>query len=277
MRSVWIISNLDGHERIAAAETFASVSKWLPRAKHLQVTRHDLSRKIGSLPNDALCFLATHGGYAEDGTLQSLLEKRRILHTHSSAAVARTLINKHRTKLHYLETGIPTPGWKFGGNEFGREFRSCCVKKPLNGGSKRGLRIMMQQAKTSTSSIYEELIPGNKEVSVCILGSERTTALPPVLRLRSTKSIGKLEPAHEPLDLPTAVACSQMAEGIHRSLRAAGITKTDFLLAENGEIFAIETDCHPGLGEGQATLTAARLQGLGAQTVFEGLLSDAIK
>jgi D-alanine-D-alanine ligase len=54
-------------------------------------------------------FIALHGSFGEDGTVQSLLDNRGITYTGSSAAASRLAMNKSASKERFIDAGLPTP------------------------------------------------------------------------------------------------------------------------------------------------------------------------
>src|SRR5882724_7494001 len=54
-------------------------------------------------------FIALHGRYGEDGTVQGALELMGIPYTGSGVMASALCIDKLRTKLVWIATGIPTP------------------------------------------------------------------------------------------------------------------------------------------------------------------------
>ena len=109
-------------------ENCAHAESHLARLKHLEV---GVRRRLALTPGDAMetssipermtlqhffttapfVFLALHGGPGEDGTLQSLLERRSIKHNGSSSAVSRVCMDKYETaaRIRALEiSGVTT-------------------------------------------------------------------------------------------------------------------------------------------------------------------------
>ena len=61
-------------------------------------------------PGDII-FNALHGGFGENGDLQSTLELRNISYTGSDSKASKICINKHLSKLVAQAEGICTPSW----------------------------------------------------------------------------------------------------------------------------------------------------------------------
>ena len=57
-------------------------------------------------------FIALHGRFGEDGTVQGALETMRIPYTGSGVMASALAMDKWRTKLVWLAAGIPTPRYR---------------------------------------------------------------------------------------------------------------------------------------------------------------------
>lgn len=57
------------------------------------------------------CFIALHGRYGEDGTIQGALELMRIPYTGSGVMASSVAMNKVMTKRIWQSLGLPTPKW----------------------------------------------------------------------------------------------------------------------------------------------------------------------
>jgi D-alanine-D-alanine ligase len=71
-------------------------------------------RNLFELPGDgfARVFIALHGRFGEDGTVQGALETLGIPYTGSGVMASALAMDKWRTKLVWLASGIPTPRYR---------------------------------------------------------------------------------------------------------------------------------------------------------------------
>src|SRR4029453_2629807 len=60
----------------------------------------------------ARVFIALHGRFGEDGTVQGALETLKIPYTGSGVMASALAMDKWRTKLVWLASGIPTPRYR---------------------------------------------------------------------------------------------------------------------------------------------------------------------
>jgi len=70
-------------------------------------------REVWDLKRDGFdcVFIALHGRFGEDGTVQGALETLQIPYTGSGVMASALAMDKWRTKLVWLACGIPTPGY----------------------------------------------------------------------------------------------------------------------------------------------------------------------
>lgn len=271
---VIVLSNLDGCESDASWKTAQQASIELGGSKIVRLAEHDWHQVLEGASVDSVFFLATHGGYGENGELQAFLERRGIRHTHSRSDTARILSNKHLTKMLYLRLGINTPGWKYQGKSWGRPFsEGGFVQKPISGGSKIGV-CYTKKLQDDGTLLHEEFVDGSLEISVSILGSSDIVVLPCCVRQRSIMQIGKLDHCDWVPTPRIRDACLDMAREIHVSSGARGVTKTDFVISSALEVLAIETDCHPGLSMDNSTIRQAAMAGVSSRDVFQRIVSD---
>ncbi len=160
--------------------------------------RAGASTRTRSIRRSALCssskrdgfarvFIALHGRFGEDGTVQGALEVLGIPYTGSGVMASALAMDKWRTKLVWLASGIPTPryrvvdattDWWSVVAELGlplivkpaREGSTIGITKVANGRSRRaGDRVPLRSAKHDDLVIVEEFVAGI-ELTVSILG-----------------------------------------------------------------------------------------------------------
>lgn len=285
-KKITIVVNVDGSEAGSSRKTANDMAKAIENRysiDFLELSNENWLQKTIELPYESnrFCLLATHGGFGEDGRLQRILELKNISFSHSRSVACSIMCNKHLTKLVYLSLGINTPQWRYGNKAYPlneqiylkpRQF----LEKPIAGGSKIGIHIIKQLPRThSNSMIYEKIIPGNKEVSIGVLGnSDKLFALYPIIRVRDVANIGKLEKTKVTIDKKVTKLCQEWAKTVHLSLECRGVTKTDFLIDENNQVWGIETDAIPGLSENNAVAIAAKRSNVPYKNLVNMLITE---
>lgn len=270
----------DSPEKEASLQTandvYSILSTLLP-TKILMLNCKNFLNKINKIDKRTICFIAAHGGIGENGVLQSILRMNGIYFTHSDDQACAILSNKHASKLLYRELLLKTPNWIFQNFEYGKlKNKKILVEKPIFGGSKFGVKTV-KKIKSNSNNIYEELIYGNLEVGVGVLGSGKNAiALEPVIKIRDINKMGKLkQPTYEvKIDKQTLNKCKKMSLAIHKSLNCHGITKTDFILDKKGNAYVLETDAIPGFSKNNMVSIGAGKIGIGYKDLVIKVLKD---
>ncbi|MCR4318042.1 MAG: D-alanine--D-alanine ligase [Planctomycetes bacterium] len=136
-------------------------------------------------------FIALHGGFGEDGTIQQVLEEREVPYTGSGSEASRIAMDKVLSKMNFSRAGVKTPSYLVVRdpsevpNIKNAAFEPDCrlVVKPSNLGSSVGIHVVddpkaLREAIADVFSLggecalIEEFIPG-RELTVSVLG-ERT-------------------------------------------------------------------------------------------------------
>jgi D-alanine-D-alanine ligase len=134
-------------------------------------------------------FIVLHGGYGEDGGIQTLLEKLDIPYTGSGPLACGLAMHKGCSKLVFEANGIPTAPWQAWHH---KEFRPTnltkeltlklpIVVKPCDSGSAVGVSIVRKPSellaafktafRESDWAMAEKFVPG-VEITVGVLGRE---------------------------------------------------------------------------------------------------------
>ncbi len=131
-----------------------------------------------------MVFLALHGTYGEDGTVQRQLEKLGVPYTGCDAEASRIAFDKVLTKQHCVEAGVPTAKFLVVNSNkipWPQGWQPPVVAKPVRQGSSVGLQFieriedwdsaMAEALKFDSEVLVEEKIIG-RETTVGILGGE---------------------------------------------------------------------------------------------------------
>ena len=125
------------------------------KSKKLEVAKivaDGSEKQIAELECD-LVFIALHGEYGEDGTVQQQLENRGIPFTGSKAETSRVCMDKNATKEKFVENSIPVAPWICVENTEALSEKISAqnilfpvVVKPNSGGSSVGVYIVKEQS-----------------------------------------------------------------------------------------------------------------------------------
>ncbi len=234
-----------------------------------------------------IAFLCLHGKYGEDGCIQGLCEMISLPYTGSGVWSSALAIDKAKAKLFYEKASIPTPASY---TLFKHENYSCddlvkdiglpCVVKPLTAGSSSGVFIVQntEELDKAIKSIFleddellvEAYIKGD-EYTVAVLGNEQAEALPLIQIIPQNDFYdyqskyapgGSVHLCPAPLDEETTSYIQRLAEKAHEVLGCQGLSRSDFILDSNGDVYILETNTIPGMTDTSLCPDAARAAGI---------------
>jgi D-alanine-D-alanine ligase len=145
----------------------------------------------------ARCFIALHGRFGEDGTVQGALELLGIPYTGSGVMASSIAMDKIMTKRIWRADGLPTPGWRDvrSADETTLAFEALgapMIVKPAREGSTIGLTKMQIASDAAlayalassldASVLCEQFIAGD-EVTCPVIGSGKHARALPVVRI----------------------------------------------------------------------------------------------
>jgi D-alanine-D-alanine ligase len=241
-------------------------------------------REIFDLKRDgfARVFIALHGRYGEDGTVQGALELMRIPYTGSGVMASALAMDKVRTKMVWTAAGIPTP--RFEVIDANSDWAAVAVRlglplivKPVREGSTIGLTKVTQAAalpeacalaaKHDPLVMAEEFISG-QELTAGFLGE---TALP-LIRIEApqgnydykNKYFSDETRYHCPCELPDAEE-RRIRDLVMQSAQALGCTgwgRADLIRRPDGSVQFLEMNTSPGMTGHSLVPMAARQAGL---------------
>lgn len=249
-----------------------------------------------------VAFLALHGKYGEDGTIQSLLELKGIKYTGSKVLSSAIAMDKIMSKILFEEYHISTPKWfhfKIGertteeiNEKIEAQFGYPAVVKPNDQGSTVGLTICKSSEQLdeaihnafeySDRVLVEEYIPG-REITVAVVDDISL----PVLEIRPKHGIYDYECKYTsgmseyvvPADLPADVSKSlqQIAVLACKSLRYEVYARVDFRLSPDNKIYVLEVNTLPGMTSLSLVPKMAKAVGLSFEQLVEKIIHLSLK
>ena len=226
-------------------------------------------------------FIALHGRFGEDGTVQGALELMGIPYTGSGVMASALAMDKFRTKLVWQAMNLPVPDYTLltatsDWNAVVQKLGLPLFVKPANEGSSVGISKVKSvadlpaayaEAAKHDSIVIAESFIGGGEYTAAILGNQ---ALP----------IIKIVPANEfydydakylrndtqylcPSDLPAdkEAEMQQLAQQAFAVIGGAGWGRVDFLKDEAGKLYLLEINTSPGMTDHSLVPMAARVAG----------------
>ncbi len=240
-------------------------------------------------------FLALHGTYGEDGTVQQRLEALGVPYTGCDAAASRIAFDKVETKRRCLAAGVPTP--RFTVLESARAsvpvgWLPPLVVKPVRQGSSVGLcfvdRVedwregLATALKHDSTVLVEERIRG-REVTVGILAGEAL----PVVEIRPKEggydytnkytagATDYLCPA--PFDRATTERIQAVGMRAFAAVGGRDYGRVDLMVREDGQPVVLEVNTLPGMTETSLLPKAAAAVGIGFGALCARMLELAMK
>jgi len=255
--------------------------------------KHGLPELIAGNFNRA--FIALHGRFGEDGTIQGVLEWLGIPYTGSGVLASALAMDKLRTKLLWEAVGIPTPRWTRleATTDFSAVARTLglpIMVKPASEGSSIGmskvtraedLRLAyVHAAKYDEVIISEQFIEGT-ELTAGVLGN---TPLP-LIRLETPRTFYDYE-AKYLVDSTRYLLPSGLPEEKENDLKqlalkaftvpgCRGWGRVDLMLDQGGNPYFLEVNTSPGMTDHSLVPMAARALGYSFEDLVLAILELA--
>lgn len=263
----------------------------------------DLVNKLKEVQPD-VAFIALHGKYGEDGCVQGLLELLGIPYTGPGVMASSIAMNKITTKKILSYEGIPTPDFTvFKGlssdiPQFTADIRKKLVPplviKAANQGSSIGVCFAFKEEevpaaieeclKYDDEILVEQFVKG-RELTVSVLGNSEPVALS-ILEITSPTGVYDYHAKytagasrHFVPDLPTDIEdmIKSLAVKSYQAIGCIGLSRVDFLLAENGMAYVLEVNTSPGMTATSLFPDAARASGIDFPDLTEKLINLALE
>lgn len=240
-------------------------------------------------------FIALHGRFGEDGTVQGALELLGIPYTGSGVLASALGMDKWRTKLVWQAAKLPVPKYMLldahsDWNAVVQQLGLPLFVKPANEGSSVGiskvkaiseLRGAYQAAAKHDKLVIAESFIGGGEYTVAILGEE----VLPVIKIEPASEFYDYEAKYFRDDTRYLCPCGLSAEKEAEMQRLAkqafaliggqGWGRVDFLMDEAGQPYLLEVNTAPGMTDHSLVPMAARQAGIGFEQLVIRVLEGA--
>jgi len=256
------------------------------------------------LPHRAdIAFIAMHGEYGEDGTIQEMLSDIGMPYTGSHTLPSSLAMNKVLANRVFEAHGIKVPRHTEVHENKRRELNLGSldfplVVKPIDRGSSVGVSLVRSFSDLdsaidrafgySKSAMLQEYISG-RELTCSVLDDGLGDVMPlSVIEIRpkmgnffdynSKYGQGGSEyvvPAR--LDSRDFGLAQAIAVRAHQSIGAHGFSRTDMILGEDGHIYVLEINTIPGMTEHSLLPRAALSHGISLQELFERIIEAGLR
>ncbi len=232
-------------------------------ASGIEVTKNlpqDLFRK-----KIKFCFIALHGKFGEDGTVQGLCEMMGIPYSGSGVLASALSMHKALAKEILEANGVPTAKFQIvSGASEKIKLKLPVVIKPVDGGSAIGVTIVRKASqikaavrlalKHSSQALIEEFVAG-REVTAPILGEEVLPLIEIVPKRAFYDFKAKYVQGLSDHILPARVSkktenqIKNLSLQCHKILGCRAFSRSDFIVDKKGKPWFLELNSIPGMTE----------------------------
>jgi len=240
-------------------------------------------------------FIALHGRFGEDGTVQGVLEWLGIPYTGSGVLASALAMDKLRTKRIWEAERLPTapylvldPATNF--NAAAKKLGLPIFVKPANEGSSVGMTKVRAAAKLKAAyeaaAKYDRVVIAEKfidgpELTVAILGEQAL----PVIRIETPREFYDYEAKYHANDTRYLIPCGlskakeQQVQALSlqafRTLGCRGWGRVDLMLNRQEKPYLLEINTSPGMTDHSLVPMAARAVGLSYEDLCVKILEGA--
>ena len=243
----------------------------------------------------ARAFIALHGRFGEDGTVQGALELLGIPYTGSGVMASALCMDKVRTKLVWLACGLPTPRFEVltqhsNWGAVAKRLGLPLIVKPAHEGSTLGLTKVSAAADLKTAYehaarydglvLAEEFVAG-EELTAGFLGDEAL----PLIRIEAPQGNYDYQNKYFTDDTKYICPCGlpaaeerQIQKVVMRCAGALGCSgwgRADLIRRMDGSISLLEINTSPGMTGHSLVPMAAKVAGLDFQQLVLRILEMA--
>ena len=240
-------------------------------------------------------FIALHGRFGEDGTVQGALEYLGLPYTGSGVMASAIAMDKWRTKLLWQAAGVPTPPYEVLTQD--TDFPGVASRlgiplmvKPAREGSSIGMSKVTSIEKVEPAyelaAQYDEVIIAERfiegiEVTAAILNGEAL----PLIRLETPRTFYDYQakyfaddtryicPSGLPADQERAIQGEAMRA--FKLIGCNGWGRVDVMVDRAGEPYLLEVNTIPGMTDHSLVPMAARARGLEFDDLCLAILESA--
>ena len=290
------ISLMSGHGVLAALRSQGVDAHGFDPAEHdlIELRQQGFAR----------CFIALHGRFGEDGSVQGALELLHLPYTGSGVLASAIAMDKVMTKRVWIAEGLPTPRYVWLAPEQRSRERILGVPdelglplivKPPREGSSIGISKVagysqMQgavelAAKYDADVLCEEFIEGD-EVTCPVLGQGASARALPVIKIMAPEGAydyqNKYFTDHVKYQCPSGLPAAEEQEiqrivvQAYRTLRCRGWGRADLMIRHSDrKAFLLEMNTSPGMTTHSLVPMSAKAAGLSYEALCVQIVADA--
>ena len=259
-------------------------------------------RRMDELRTDGFdrCFIALHGRFGEDGTVQGALELLGIPYTGPGVMASSVAMDKLMTKRIWLAEGLSTPAWRqvHSAEETRAAFEALgapMIVKPVREGSTIGLTKVISAEQCDAAYalaagqdpmvMCEQFIDGD-EVTCPVLGTDDQARALPVIRIVAPDGNYDYQNKYftddtrylVPCELPSGeeAAIQALVLKAYRTLGCRGWARADVMIdRQTRRPWLLEINTSPGMTSHSLVPMSARATGLSYEDLCLQVLASA--
>jgi D-alanine-D-alanine ligase len=298
-------------EREVSLASGRRVCEALEAAGHYVLALDVTADLVGTLRSERpdAAYIALHGKYGEDGTIQELLEFLGIPYTGPGVVSCALSWDKSVTKHLLVEKGIPTPQWLTLTADAFKEMGAATALdlvpetvggfpvavKPGRQGSALGFRrvdsaddladALLSALSYDTTVVVERWIEGT-ELAVGVLGEGEDALVLPAVEIVPTGALydfdARMTPGAADFFAPARIspehaqAASDVALAVHSALGCRDVSRVDLMLGADGTPYVLECNSSPGMTETSLLPMAAEAADMTFQDVVSRVIGAAL-
>ncbi len=230
-----------------------------------------------------LAYVALHGEFGEDGRVQAVLDILKKPYTGSGVTASAVSMDKILTKIIVDDFGIKTP-MKYTNIDEVKKYP--IVIKPSKEGSSVGLYICQEFCEAENAveklkgidMVIEEFIAG-EELTAGILNGEKLGVVKIIPDSGTYDFESKYTAGKTLYEVPARIEenyyeeAMEIASKVHEILNLKGISRSDFILSEEG-LYFLEVNTSPGMTPTSLLPKLGELKGYSFETILEKIVSD---
>ena len=244
-----------------------------------------------------VAFIALHGRWGEDGSIQGLLEMLGISYTGSDVLASALAMHKGKAKELFRLHNLPTPSYYTLNVEDAVDLAAChgdfgfpCVVKPIREGSSVGVSICrsfadlvpaVEKALCFDDELLVERFVSGREVSVAVLDDRAIGAVEIAPRTGFYDYGNKYTKGATDYFVPPRLSPERYRGVLAQALRAhialgcRGATRVDMIVSDAGNESILEVNTVPGLTPTSLLPKIADAAGLSFGELCEAMLYGA--
>lgn len=241
-------------------------------------------------------FVALHGFFGEDGSIQQILEGLKIPYTGSSVEASRYAMDKVFSRRRWAAVGFDVPHWRvcdrLNAAHRAQRFSLPLMVKPLAQGSSIGISVVdslqdlpaavEEACRYGEEFLLEEYLPG-PELTVGILEDRPLPVIEIVPQRRFYDTVAKYTPGMCQYRVPAALSeedsrrIQQLALTAHEILGCCSYSRVDLILVPERGPVLLELNTIPGMTESSLLPKAAAAAGIDFPELCLKMLTSALE